>query len=234
MAPCVLLCSGSRCNIGCTMFRCIYSVLVVCEKKCDASEEAKSKDPNYAPPRLQQALIAMCLDSFFVVVWIGGFAAGSKLRFMNSSSFGFSVLFYPLMLAWVSDSYSLLIGSTFGSISLFPAISPNKTLEGFFGSFLGPPSVGIIYLIAYQLRPFFTWADAMTLFSFWQLMACGSVCCVVGAIGDYLQSCIKRVANQKDAGDLFGAHGGLFDKVDSTFPSFYVMLFFTSTIQFSS
>jgi phosphatidate cytidylyltransferase len=40
---------------------------------------------------------------------------------------------------------------------------------------------------------------------------------VVAPIGDLFESKIKRDANTKDAGRMFGAHGGALDRLDAAF-----------------
>jgi phosphatidate cytidylyltransferase len=38
---------------------------------------------------------------------------------------------------------------------------------------------------------------------------------VIGPIGDLFESVVKRDAGVKDAGSLFGAHGGALDRLDA-------------------
>jgi phosphatidate cytidylyltransferase len=38
---------------------------------------------------------------------------------------------------------------------------------------------------------------------------------VLGPLGDLFESVVKRDANTKDAGHIFGAHGGALDRVDA-------------------
>ena len=43
----------------------------------------------------------------------------------------------------------------------------------------------------------------------------GLTVAVLGPIGDLFESLVKRNAGQKDAGSLFGAHGGALDRLDA-------------------
>jgi phosphatidate cytidylyltransferase len=43
----------------------------------------------------------------------------------------------------------------------------------------------------------------------------GVAIAVMGPIGDLFESLIKRDAGAKDAGNLFGAHGGALDRLDA-------------------
>ena len=43
----------------------------------------------------------------------------------------------------------------------------------------------------------------------------GVTVAVLGPIGDLFESLVKRDAGAKDAGNLFGAHGGALDRLDA-------------------
>jgi phosphatidate cytidylyltransferase len=43
----------------------------------------------------------------------------------------------------------------------------------------------------------------------------GVVVALVGPLGDLFESLVKRDAGAKDAGSVFGAHGGALDRVDA-------------------
>jgi phosphatidate cytidylyltransferase len=48
-----------------------------------------------------------------------------------------------------------------------------------------------------------------------QALALGLTIAVLGPIGDLFESLVKRDAGAKDAGRLFGAHGGALDRLDA-------------------
>jgi phosphatidate cytidylyltransferase len=47
-----------------------------------------------------------------------------------------------------------------------------------------------------------------------QALELGAAVAVLGPLGDLFESLIKRDTGAKDAGSLFGAHGGALDRLD--------------------
>ena len=86
---------------------------------------------------------------------------------------------------------------------LAPTISPNKTVEGLFCGML----IAIVSVFVAGLnQTWMTQGDALLL---------GLAVAVLGPLGDLFESVIKRDADTKDAGNLFGAHGGALDRLDA-------------------
>ena len=103
---------------------------------------------------------------------------------------------------WLSDTGAYVIGSLFGKRKLAPTISPNKTIEGTLGGIL-VATVPLLYA-----------ADIDNLQYSWILILV--VTAIFGALGDLVQSKIKRVCNVKDSGDILPGHGGIYDRIDSS------------------
>jgi phosphatidate cytidylyltransferase len=112
---------------------------------------------------------------------------------------------FPLILLltmWASDSCAYLMGVSFGTTKLVPAISPKKTYEGLFGAMLG----GLI---------------AMFIFHGTVGMGILESCCIgafiglLGQMGDIFESAGKRVWAVKDSSGLIPGHGGILDRMDS-------------------
>jgi phosphatidate cytidylyltransferase len=65
----------------------------------------------------------------------------------------------------------------------------------------------------------FTWAAG--LYQDWlthgQALILGAAVGAAAPLGDLFESAIKRDAGTKDAGTLFGAHGGALDRLDAAF-----------------
>ena len=103
---------------------------------------------------------------------------------------------------WASDSFAHFAGRAFGSHKLAPAISPNKTIEGFFGGLIGTISVvvGLGWLLAMPLP---------------QMAALGAAIAVLGTLGDLVESMMKRQTGIKDSGAIIPGHGGVWDRFDS-------------------
>jgi phosphatidate cytidylyltransferase len=116
---------------------------------------------------------------------------------------------------WAADSMAYYVGKGFGRRKLYEEISPNKTVAGAVGSFLGGIFGAFIIksLILHQLPVMRT-------------ILLGSAVGIVSIIGDLVESMFKRDAGVKDSSTLIPGHGGVLDKIDSflfTGPVFYWM-----------
>jgi phosphatidate cytidylyltransferase len=136
------------------------------------------------------------------VYWIGfAFAHAELLRELPH---GNSVLLDVLIGTFLGDTAAYLGGRLFGRRPLAPSISPNKTVEGLFcGALIAILSV---FLAGLLQNTWMTQGNALLL---------GFAVAVLGPLGDLFESLIKRDAGAKDAGRVFGAHGGALDRLDS-------------------
>lgn len=116
-------------------------------------------------------------------------------------------LFWTLLVflcIWGTDSGAYFTGKWVGRTKLWPAISPNKTVEGALGGVL----IAVVIAIGFHLyRP--------ELLTVGHAILLGVVIAVVGQIGDLIQSAYKRIRNVKDSGTLLPGHGGVLDRTDS-------------------
>jgi len=123
---------------------------------------------------------------------------------------------------WGSDSMALYVGKSIGRRKLYLQMSPNKTVEGAIGSFIG----GLIGVLLIK----FTILAAMPLSS---AIILGFVVSLATMLGDLVESMFKRDAGVKDSSSLVPGHGGVLDKIDSvTFagPAFYWSCLFLNVI----
>jgi len=111
---------------------------------------------------------------------------------------------FLMVTIWAGDISALLIGSFFGRHKLYPKISPKKTFEGLFGSIVG----SIIVALAFSLLfiPHLKKGHCI-------LLAVGLG--ILGQLGDFTESMLKRSAQVKDSGTLIPGHGGMLDRLDS-------------------
>lgn len=120
---------------------------------------------------------------------------------------GRKLVVIPLIAAWCSDGLALISGMLFGKHKLLPRVSPNKTVEGFFGGIAG----SLIGLGVY--------GGILTLRGFrvpWLAFAAYAVIgALFGVLGDLAMSYIKRACGIKDFGKLLPEHGGVLDRFDS-------------------
>lgn len=109
-----------------------------------------------------------------------------------------------LMFAWMADTGGYFAGRFLGKTPLYPAVSPKKTREGFWGALAGAVFGGLLahfwYLRTIPLL------DAVIL---------GLVCGGLGQLGDLAESLLKRSTAHKDSGTIIPGHGGMFDRVDA-------------------
>jgi phosphatidate cytidylyltransferase len=104
----------------------------------------------------------------------------------------------------LGDTAAYAGGRLFGRRLLAPTISPGKTVEGLFCGML-------IAIVAVVVAGRFqsTWMTTS------HALLLGVVVALVGPLGDLFESLVKRDAGAKDAGSVFGAHGGALDRVDA-------------------
>lgn len=110
-----------------------------------------------------------------------------------------------LATAFLSDSVAYFVGRAVGRRPLYPAVSPNKTIEGALGGLLG----GVLAQLGmgtYWLLPELYWVDAVIL---------GIAGSAVGQGGDLVESMLKRSCGVKDSGSVLPGHGGMLDRVDA-------------------
>lgn len=114
-----------------------------------------------------------------------------------------SLPFGIVLLIWANDTFAYLVGSLTGKHKIFPAISPKKSWEGFFG--------GLIFalMMAWILSKYFSRIDLQQ----WMIVA--AIVVMFGTIGDFFESMIKRKAGVKDSGNLLPGHGGFLDRFDA-------------------
>lgn len=121
----------------------------------------------------------------------------------NIESFRTDILISMFIIIWSSDVFAYLVGSWIGKHKLFARISPKKSWEGSIG--------GLVFalLSAYILSQIF---HQLTLTQ-WLLFAI--IVVLSGALGDLIESMLKRQAGVKDSGTLLPGHGGVLDRFDA-------------------
>ncbi len=135
------------------------------------------------------------------IYWIGfAFAHAVLLRELPH---GNAVIIDILVGTFLGDTAAYIGGRLFGRRPLAPEVSPNKTVEGLFCGML-IAILSVFFAGLYQ--DWMTQGDALLL---------GAAVAILGPIGDLFESLVKRDAGTKDAGSLFGPHGGALDRLDA-------------------
>ena len=155
-----------------------------------------------AARRSHEAITISIAITVLGVAWMGiGFSHAVLLR--DLPSHGGALLIDVLIATFLSDTAAYGAGRLFGSRKITPRISPNKTLEGLIGGFLGA-TLGFWFAGLYQ-----DWLPGI------EALLMGMCIGVIAPLGDLFASMIKRDLEVKDTGQLFGPHGGLIDRLDA-------------------
>ena len=112
-------------------------------------------------------------------------------------------LFFVFLVIANFDTFSYLIGASFGHKKIFKKISPNKSYLGLLGGiFLTIIIVSYLnYLFSFIEYNKFIYLIIFYIFlSFW---------------GDILESLFKRISLIKNSSNFIPGHGGIFDRFDS-------------------
>jgi phosphatidate cytidylyltransferase len=112
------------------------------------------------------------------------------------------LLFFFLLVVTVGDAFQYLSEKTLGKHIIAPAISPNRTWEGYLG---GVGCATLFGTVMWWATPFKPWeASLMSL-----------VITTMGFAGGMTMSAIKRDRGVKDYGTLVEGHAGVLDRIDS-------------------
>ena len=112
-----------------------------------------------------------------------------------------------MIAAWATDIAAFFIGKHFGKHK-FSKVSPNKTIEGCVGGCAGAVVVSILYTVCVN---YFSGLELNILY----LAIISFVLSILGQIGDFAASAIKRYFGVKDFSDFIPGHGGMLDRIDS-------------------
>jgi phosphatidate cytidylyltransferase len=135
------------------------------------------------------------------VFWLG--FAFSHATLLRDSPHGAGILIDVMLGTFLGDTGAYLGGRLFGRHKLSPTISPNKTIEGLgFGM--------VVAVVAVVCAGF-----DQSYLSTGAAVGLGVAIALLGPLGDLFESIVKRDAGTKDAGTMFGAHGGALDRLDA-------------------
>lgn len=156
-------------------------------------------------------------SSIMVLFYPGVFVSYiTKLSSMPNSSI---ILLIFVCIVYLNDSNAWLFGMLWGKKSRgFVAVSPNKSLMGFFG--------GVLASVVVAVSSKFFFPDVIT-GSIPLLIVLGIVAGLAGIIGDLVESGMKRSSGIKDSGNVIPGRGGALDSIDSLIfsaPGFYYVI----------
>lgn len=143
--------------------------------------------------------------AIFAVLYVAFLACFAVLMVRADDGVARVVTF--VLLVALSDTGGYAVGVLFGRHPMAPAISPNKSWEGFAGS-AALSAAGGALIVSYL-----TWGSAL------QGAVIGFAVMLAATLGDLGESMIKRDIGVKDMGSLLPGHGGLMDRLDSLLPA---------------
>ncbi len=140
--------------------------------------------------------------TFFGIFYVGFLL--SHIILIRNQADGREWILFLIVTVWAGDIMALFSGMLFGKHKLYPKISPNKTFEGLLGAIIGSVIMGLLF--AFFFLPSLDKRDCL-------LVTVGIG--ILGQLGDFTESMLKRSAQVKDSGQLFPGHGGVLDRIDS-------------------
>jgi phosphatidate cytidylyltransferase len=127
-----------------------------------------------------------------------------RIVLLSKANSGGDLLLFLFGLLWVGDTCAMGFGKWLGRHKLAPAVSPNKTIEGFIGGVIGSLAIGV--LMAF-------WKFKLLPIHHVLLISIG--CSIFGQLGDLVESMWKRSLGIKDSSSIIPGHGGVLDRFDS-------------------
>lgn len=159
-----------------------------------------SRPENY----LRDAAVAI-----FVLAWIplfGTFAAMIS-RITEAGVDGSAYIIAFMLCVVANDVGGYAAGVMFGSHPMAPAVSPNKSWEGFAGSLLAGVVTGVLVVTFFIHGPW------------WMGIVLGIALVICATMGDLVESQFKRELGIKDMSNLLPGHGGIMDRLDGMLPA---------------
>lgn len=141
------------------------------------------------------------LGIFYVVFFI------MFVAFIDGMPNGKILIWYAIFAAWGTDVFAYFTGRFIGKHK-FSKVSPKKSIEGCIGGTLG----ALILMLAYTYFANTFWGQN---FSYLYIGMISVILSLLGQIGDFAASSIKRYVDIKDFSNLIPGHGGMLDRIDS-------------------
>ena len=117
---------------------------------------------------------------------------------------GLFLLLWVFIVTWSTDIGAYFVGRAIGKTKLAPAISPGKTVAGFWGGVAAAAVLGGAWVYLTELGS--------------ALFVLAPVFAMTAQAGDLFESWMKRCAGVKDSGNWLPGHGGVFDRLDGLIP----------------
>lgn len=161
----------------------------------------------------------------FLLGWLGS----HFFLVRNLPIIGWQWTMLAICSTWIGDSGAYIVGKFIagkyiGKHKLSPRLSPNKTVEGYFGGIAF--SITFSMVIAYLINLY-----SLVDIPYLHVLLLALMISIITPLGDLGISLLKREAHVKDSGTIFKEHGGALDRVDTLLwavaIAYYLALFLT-------
>ena len=154
------------------------------------------------------------LGIFYIVFFM------MSIAFINGMPEGNILVWYVIFAAWGTDIFAYFIGKHFGKHK-FSKVSPKKSIEGCIAGTIAAVVIMLVY--TYVANTYWN-----VNYSYGYIALIGVILSLIGQIGDFSASSIKRYVDIKDFSNLIPGHGGMLDRIDSLlFLAPFAYAFFT-------
>lgn len=157
--------------------------------------------------------------TYFGILYVGvSFSYILKIKELQN---GGILLLFLFCLIWACDTFAYIFGISFGKHK-FSKISPNKSIEGLIGGFLGVLAISIsfeyiYYYISLALSRYIKYTPVkLHIFDLdFKVVIFAIIITALAVLGDLFESKLKREFGVKDSGTILLGHGGFLDRFDS-------------------
>ena len=146
-------------------------------------------------------LVYTLVGIIYIVFFIGSMAM------IRGLEHGKILIWYVFWSGWATDVFAYAVGRRFGKHK-FSRVSPKKSIEGCIGGTTAAIIVSLVYT-------YFINTYAPVQYSYLYISIITLILSVIGQIGDFAASSIKRYVEIKDYSNLIPGHGGMLDRIDS-------------------
>lgn len=143
--------------------------------------------------------------TFVGIIYIA-FCIASMAMVRNLEN-GKILIWYIFWTGWATDVFAYSIGRRFGKHK-FSKVSPKKSIEGCVAGTIGAILVALVYTYFINLY-------SAVEYSYLHISIISLILSLVGQVGDFAASTIKRYVEIKDYSNLIPGHGGMLDRIDS-------------------
>lgn len=149
-------------------------------------------------------IVDISVTLFGIIYIVFSFSFIARLRAVEQGNI---LVWYVFLAAWGTDILAYVVGKYLGKHK-FSKISPKKTIEGCIGGLAG--AIVFVTVYTFVINKYFD----MNI-NYWLIVLFGFIWSILGQIGDFSASSIKRYSDIKDFGNLLPGHGGMLDRLDS-------------------